>query len=268
MSQLDRQTDRPEESNALALLSQRRDKWAEHAKKLPTFAVIEPTRVAVAKPQRVQLTESDRNRMDDLLAAEAAAKNVEQWRANLKRYAPIEDWELAWDAKSMPDHNPELEHPDFYAGTQAVLNWIANGCPRHLVLIGAIGCGKSIAAAVAVRHWVEPKRFQPVSWMTADELVSAVFHSYSDESKRLCRYVVVDDMGDERKADFEEALRKLLEQQDHKIIITTNLAMKHKDPAKTFRGRYTRGRLLSMMRAKCKAIVIPGGSRRDESEAF
>lgn len=256
------------EPTALEIMRERDRAWAEHAKNLPQVVKTEVMRVSVGKPARVQLSEESQARMDALLLAEREAKNVEQWRLSLKRYAPIEEWEQAWSAQSMPDHDPKTAHPEFYAGTQAVLNWLANGCPRHLVLIGAIGCGKSVAAAVAVRHWVNPLHFQPVCWMSADQLVSAMFHKYQDDAPRLCRYNVIDDVGDERKEDFEEALRKALEEQDRKYVITSNLALTHKDPKKTWRGRYTRGRLLSMMRTKCTAVVIPGGSRRAETEAF
>lgn len=256
------------DQNALEILRERDRQWKDHARSLPQVVKTELTRVEARPPARVQLSAAQQARMDEILLAEREQKHVEQWRANLKAYAPIEEWEDAWNAKSMPDHNPEVEDPNFYAGTQGVLNWIANGCQKHMVLIGAIGCGKSIAAAVAVRHWVNPTHFQPVCWMTADELVSAVFHKYDTNAPKLCRYNVIDDVGDERKEDFEEALRKLLEMQDRKVVITSNLALKHKDPKKTWSGRYPRGRLTSMMRAKCTAIVIPGGSRRNETGEF
>jgi hypothetical protein len=262
--------------DTLQRLRDRDQELAEHRKKLPTFAVVEPARMVAKAPARVQISEEVRNRADDLMAAEAAAKHVEQWRANLRKYAPLAKWEDAWRAQ--PDipatlgkdaRGEDIPNPDYFGGTDGVFRWLESGCQKHLVLIGAIGCGKSVAAAVAVRKWVEPgKGFQPVCWMSADELVSAMFHPYADDSPKLCRYNVIDDMGDERKADFEEALAKLLEQQDRKIIITTNLAMKHKDPAKTFRGRYPRGRLTDRMRDTCTKVIVPGGSRRDQSGGF
>lgn len=195
--------------------------------------------------------------------AAAAAKHIEQWRANLRKYAPIEKWEAAWN--SSPEADPR--NPEWVA-TQAVANWIRNGCKKHLVLMGAVGCGKSVAAATAVKHWVEPgEGFTAVAWLDPDQLVSAVLHDYADNAPKLKPYVVVDDMGTETKSDFAIALCKLLDRQGHKLVITTNLALAHKDPAKTFAGRYDE-RLRDRMRDTCAAVIVPGGSKRSQVGGF
>ena len=259
------------EPNTLQRIRDRDRELAEARKHLPPVThtrLVKPERVTVALP-RVTIDQATRARADELMRAEEAEKKVQQWRANLKKYAPIADWEHAWNAKPMPDHDPRVPHPDFFAGSEGVFRWLGDGCKKHLVILGAIGSGKSIGAAVAVRKWVEPGiGFNPVCWMTADQLVSAMFHQYSDESPKLCRYNVIDDVGDERKDDFEEALAKALEMQDVTFVMTSNLALRHKDQALTFRGRYKRGRLIDRMRATCTTVVVPGGSRRDQSGGF
>jgi DNA replication protein DnaC len=209
------------------------------------------------------LESGDRAAEQARLEAEANAKaeraHATKWRANLKQFAPIERWECAWSAAPSDSEWP---------ATSEVQDWLNGGCKKHLVIIGAVGVGKSIAAAAAVKHWVEPgERFQPVSWLRPDQLVSAVMHSYDPSAPKLCRYVVLDDMGRETKTDFAESLCDLLDRQGHTLIITSNLAAMHKDPSKTFRGRYDE-RLISRMNDTCRRFVVPGGDRRSKAGGF
>jgi DNA replication protein DnaC len=111
-----------------------------------------------------------------------------------------------------------------------------------------------------VKHWT--KGGEPVAWLMHDQLVSAVLHSYDENSPRLHRRVVVDDMGRERKAEFADALCDLLDMQDRTILITSNLTTKQ------FKERYTDARLLDRLNDSCVAVRLTAPSMRSQTGGF
>lgn len=280
----------------------RRDQYAHHASlpqnrsrehKVPdAIASIVASVVDLAPDDTEANAKAERERK-----IEEERKHRRKWRDNLLDAAPIERWEQAWSVPGVPvprlaqadldrlDKNPqdnrlwaELlggddgsngDKPENWPATRAVKRWLAGGAYKHLVLQGAVGCGKSVGAAVAVKQWVQPgETFSPVSWLMPEELISAIFHSYDPNAPKLARYIVIDDMGTEKRDDFAVALCKLLDRTGHTIIITTNLAVTHDDPAKTFVGRYKDPRLISRMNDTCVRYQVPGGDRRSKAGGF
>lgn len=179
--------------------------------------------------------------------ARQAENELRSWKARLRKCAPISRWECAWEPKPTE-------------AVKAVEAWIASGCQRHMVLFGGVGCGKSVAAACAVKHWV--KNGDPVTWLTHDELVSAVLHAYDDRSPRIYRKVVIDDMGRERKPEFADALCDLLDMPDVTILITSNLTTPQ------FKERYTDPRLLDRLNDSCAGVRIKSPSMRAGNGGF
>lgn len=106
--------------------------------------------------------------------------------------------------------------------------WIARAdMPPVLVLAGATGCGKSVAAAWALAE-LDGK------WRSADQLCrlfAADFGDQLDEQDAVtrCRLLVIDDLGTERDAArMIGVLRHLIENRQHsarrhRTIITTNV---------------------------------------------
>lgn len=207
------------------------------------------------------LTEGERVEQSDReakWAAETAARDEaariagheadeRQWKERLKRSAPIAKWEKAWD-------------PDKTEAVQVVDRWLASGTTRHLVLFGGVGCGKSTAAAYAVKHWVRAR--EPVAWLMHDQLVSAVMHSYDERSPKLYPRIVIDDMGREKKPEFADALCDLLDMQGHTILITSNLTNVQ------FKERYRDPRLLTRLDDLCFAVRLQSGSLRAQNGGF
>lgn len=158
--------------------------------------------------------------VDDRLRAEAElqrrkdeAEHAQQWRLNIAKYAPVAKWRAAWNPK-------RTEALDL------MREWMrGDHGDRHLGLCGPKGIGKTIAAVSWVKSLVEPGKFRgnPVVWLRPDDLVSAVCHSYDPDSPRLARNIVLDEMGEERREDFVHAMRKLLDKDGHRILITSNL---------------------------------------------
>ena len=189
--------------------------------------------------------EQERRNAEWLRAAETA--DVPLWKERLKNAAPIVGWEAAWDPKPTD-------------ATRAVDAWFAGGCKRHLVLFGGVGCGKSTAAAYAVKAWVKTRH--PVAWLMPDQLVSAVLHSYDDKAPKLHPRIVIDDMGRERKPEFTDALCDLFDMQGHTILITSNLT-----PVQ-FKDRYRDARLIDRFNHLCMAVRLTGGSMRAQNGGF
>jgi len=195
-----------------------------------------------------------------------AAYRADLWRRRYRRAAPVRIADAAWDARDTP-------------AVLTVRDWLREP-GRHLVLRGGVGCGKTTAACVAVKHWVDPAGlpmggdhdYSPggridwheqhdVSWLRPDQLVSAVLHDYDEKSPKLRTHVVVDDMGVETKADFAAALCELLDRAGHTVIITTNLTKVR------FRERYDL-RLLDRLNDTARAIDLPEKSMRKQDGGF
>jgi len=194
-------------------------------------------------------------REDEAARAEAERHLNARWRANLKQYAPIEKWESAWRA------TPSAEWPATMAGR----DWLDGGCKKHLLILGAVGTGKSVAAASIVKQWVRPgDGFQPVSWLRPNDVVSAVMHAYDDDAPKLCRRIVIDDVGTETKADFSVAMCELLDRPDLTIVMTSNLMKVDPDKkGRSFRERYDL-RLVDRLNDMVTTFIVPGGSRRSQ----
>jgi hypothetical protein len=214
----------------------------------------------------------DPGRVAEYSAREAARKEREVayraglWRRRYRSAAPVRVADAAWDARDTP-------------AVLTVRDWLKDPS-RHLVLRGGVGCGKTTAACVAVKHWVEPASLlmgndfdyppgvridwherHDVAWLRPDQLVSAVLHDYDESSPKLRPYVVVDDMGVETKGDFAAALCELLDRSGHTVVITTNLTKAR------FRERYDL-RLLDRLNDTARAIDLPEKSMRRQDGGF
>ncbi len=182
-------------------------------------------------------------------AREAAERErLTLWHGRFLAKAPVRGTERAW--------RPE---PTF--AMRAVRSWLAAGATLHLMLRGGVGTGKSTAAARAIRYWTEdPVKRGSCAWMRPDEMVSAVQHSYDPSAPRLARNIVVDDIGRETKADFEEAFCYLLEKRGHTLVMTTNLTEAE------MRKRYDK-RVIDRLLDTTLAVDVPGDSMR-KGEGF
>jgi DNA replication protein DnaC len=216
-------------------------------------AVIADARSATAawaSPEAVAAREAE----ERVASAKRNASHVAEWRSNLRKFARLAEWEVAWE--------PRLKT----AAIKTVDSWLADGCPFHMFLFGPVGCGKSIAAAHAVKRWVEPDTFKgehPVSWLRPSELVSAVFHSYDDRSPKLGRRVVIEDIGArDMPKDFEDALIELLDMPDITVLATSNAT------SEQFRERFTDERLYSRLNHCAKAFRLKGASLRRSEGGF
>lgn len=178
------------------------------------------------------------------MMAERAKERHDAWRK-----AVIAKVGVRAGAAAMNDPRPEF-------GLKAVEAWLQRRSSEHLMLRGAVGCGKSTAAAWAVRHWLEPDMKRgTVAWLHPNALVSAVMHEYDPASPRLAEHVVVDDVGTETKADFTDALCQLLDRSGVVVLMTTNMGKAD------FAKRYD-ARLIDRLRGSTLAVDIPGGSMR------
>jgi DNA replication protein DnaC len=180
---------------------------------------------------------------------ELDAQRDAEWRERLRKHAPIAKWEKAWDA--------DLSYP----ATKAVVDWLDMQSGRHLCLFGAVGCGKSIAAAYAVKQWVQHSSGN-VSWLRPNDIVSAVMHSYDDASPKLRAKVVIDDVGFNEKPEFSDALCELLDRPGHTLLMTSNLREDQ------FRDRYKDPRLIDRLNDTAIAMRVKGGSRRAGDGGF
>lgn len=142
-----------------------------------------------------------------------------------------------------------------------VLRWERENRFRVLLLLGPVGVGKSLAAAVAMHACAERGR-RSLSWHRPNDFVSAVLHSYDPHAPKLgTDLVVIDDVGRETKADFEESVNAFLDETDTRLVMTTNL----KPPE--FRTRYDE-RLLDRLRECCLSENVKGKSRRTGGGGF
>jgi DNA replication protein DnaC len=163
---------------------------------------------------------------------------------------------------------------------KSVNAWLSAMPRKVLVLRGGVGCGKSVAAALAVKHWcrpaigksADPFNERPVTftvirglscaWLSPDDVVSAVMHAYDDKSPKLCPYLVIDDMGRESKPEFAEALCRLLDSGKHTMVITTNLSKQQ------LRERYPDLRLIDRLNHAAMATDLKSKSLRRQDGGF
>lgn len=184
------------------------------------------------------------------------------WRTCVTKVAPVRAARFAFDGRVT-------------AAVRAASEWLEKGAGEHLMLRGGTGCGKSVAACFVVKALCEPnlprERYEllsyaartPVCWLTPDLFVSAVMHAYEEESPRLRKHVIIDDVGREARIDlFSEALCRILDSSAHRLLMTTNL---RKDQ---FRDRYQDKRLIDRMNETCVAIEIPDVSMRKQDGDF
>lgn len=192
----------------------------------------------------------------ELAQAKQHAEHMREWRLNLRRFAPIAEWHLAWDAQE-------------WEAVQIVNAWVAGGMGRHCAIFGPKGVGKTIAAAHAVKSRVEPGKYQgrnPVAWLRPDTLVSAVCHAYDPASPRLAPFIVLDEMGEEKaehREEFMHAMCKLLDAAGHKLLITSNLTKKAWIDAYGADSKFT-----SRMQHLATAFRVGGESRRSSGGGF
>lgn len=127
---------------------------------------------------------------------------------------------------------------------------------RHLLLLGDVGAGKSIAAAVALKHYLEPGRFKhKAAWLSPDELTEAMHKPYWDESRVVPHYAVIDDLGTEKGEGFSEALCRFLDLRGRVAIMTSNLSPQQ------FKDRYNL-RLIDRIRSSCWVAHGLGKTKR------
>jgi len=227
-------------------------------------AVLREAEAAALDPARVAARRA--HEAEQYQRREAYLERV--WRGRYKLAARDVAAATAWDAHNTP-------------AVRAVHDWLPDP-RRHLVLRGGVGCGKTTAACVAVKHWVSPAHMSiylpydevpgpgisndlhlrhEVAWLRPDQLVSAVLHDYDEKSPQLRRYIVLDDMGLETKADFAVALCELLDRPDHTLLITTNLTKQR------IRDRYDT-RVVSRLNNAARAVDLPGQSMRRQDGGF
>lgn len=144
-------------------------------------------------------------------------------------------------------------------GVVAVREWLASPA-RGLVIRGGVGVGKTVAAGALARMCIAQGR--AVSWHRPNEFVSAVLHSYDERSPKLAKgVVIIDDVGRETKADFEESVCTFIDDRDTRFVITTNLTRDD------FRARYD-ARLIDRLNHCARAVALKGASRRRQDGGF
>jgi len=109
---------------------------------------------------------------------------------------------------------------------RAAERWLAPGKPPVLVLQGGAGCGKTVAAAMALAQFGGLQR--PAASVVRAFASRALDATAEQERMLATRLLVLDDLGTEHSRDREWmvlALRELLEaRQGARTLITTNLA--------------------------------------------
>jgi DNA replication protein DnaC len=137
--------------------------------------------------------------------------------------------------------------------------WAAEDAERGLVIRGGVGNGKSVAAACAVAQFGQRKfalSESAISWHRPNDFASGMLHSYDAKAPHIgSALVVIDDIGRETKADFEEALVVLIDDHLTRFVLTTNLTVQE------LSARYGE-RLVDRLHHECQFIALSGTSRR------
>ena len=145
--------------------------------------------------------------------------------------------------------------------SKMALDWWDDRRSRVLVLSGGRGVGKTLASALVAKHAVEGGK-RSISWHRPDDFVSGMLHSYDDTAPAIGRdLVILDDMGRETKASFQEALTSFLDSRLTPMIITTN------DTLLTWEQRYD-PRLMDRLSDEGERFVIAGDSMRQRGIGF
>ncbi len=149
-----------------------------------------------------------------------------------------------WDASVMP--------------VRSARAWASDDV-RGLVLRGGVGTGKSVAAACAMAQDCQNQSHGlrgQYSWHRPNDFASGMLHSYDDKAPKIgTRMVVIDDIGRETKADFEEALVVLIDDHLTRFVLTTNLTVEELEK------RYGE-RLVDRLHHECLFVSVAGNSKR------
>jgi DNA replication protein DnaC len=140
--------------------------------------------------------------------------------------------------------------------SKAAQVWFNDNVDRVLILRGPQGTGKTNAAGLIVKSSVERGK-RGVSWHRPNDFVSAVLHQYDDDAPELgTQLVVIDDMGQETKADFALAMTMFLDDYGARLIITTN------DLENVSAERYADTRLMERFKEDTQTFELTGPSMR------
>ncbi len=140
--------------------------------------------------------------------------------------------------------------------------WLADPkAAPHIMFRGPPRCGKSLASALLVQHWVEPGKGRgAVLALHPNALISAMLHDYDPLSPKIgpnVRLVVVDDIGRESKqAGLVESLCILLDRRKLRVVMSTNLGKND------FAQVYKDERLLERLRETTFAADVKAGGPR------
>lgn len=146
---------------------------------------------------------------------------------------------------------------------KAAIDWATKDGKRVLLIRGGVGVGKTVAAAMAAKAVASLARTTAsISWQRPNDFVSGMLHTYDANAPMIGRdLAIIDDVGRETKVDFCEALCSAIDDEDMRLVITTNLT---KDQ---FRERYD-VRLIDRLKEVGRALDVKGESRRNRSEDF
>lgn len=183
-------------------------------------------------------------------AAKAAADEVERANRSMRRLRSSGVGDRSLEAADEPEETPALG---------AVRRFLAND-KTWLVLLGAKGCGKTVAATWAVRervldgHSAAFRRVSEVGKLSA-------FEAGAEELARLAKVelLVLDELGTEFASDFARAqFHELLDKRHEaklKTILTSNL------PAPEVKQRLGE-RIADRIEGSGGVVQIGGGSLR------
>lgn len=201
-----------------------------------------------AQPERIAPEFSPREDAERRKAAHLAARRAAEDLAIRSALPPVLRSYWLGESASAPRETPAV---------QAVRAWLATSV-RGLLIRGPVDAGKTVAAATALVDSVRAGA-RSVSWHRPNDFVSGILHSYDAKAPVIGReFVVIDDIGRETKADFEEALCAFIDDRDARFVMTTN--MRREDLA----ARYDE-RLLSRINDCAKAVTVKSVSMRKKN---
>lgn len=150
---------------------------------------------------------------------------------------------------------------DMPEATVIAAEWERARKHRVLVLRGGVGTGKSTAAAVAL-YLAALKGARSASWHRPRQFISSMLHTYQADVQEVGKhFVVIDDMGEESRTDFQEALTTFLDESDARAVLTTNLTVP------VFKERYA-GRVIDRLRECAAWVPVRGDSMRTGGGGF
>lgn len=221
-----------------------------------------------AKMKAARAERENRMRIDPVYRAEEERKAAEADALVRARFAEEErrNMERARRARRLGADVPPriwglLDAPQETDALAAVRAFLASGA-TFLVLGGAVGCGKTVAACAALDE--KGGRFMKAAGVTRARFNDEAWEALLDAS---C--LVIDDMGTESLDEKGWAAGALAELFDHrydwqsKTILTTNL------DGEAFKTRYCSqdgGRFLSRLREAGQFVSIAQGSLRANNQ--